>query len=86
MQRMKYLEGLLGDEVVLVPTGPRLSVFGVETVPEHVDVEEDVLLVRKIFPSKLNHQLPEDVRRAADKNHCKKGETSGVRQEATGAH
>lgn len=56
-----YLEGLLGDGVVLVPAGPRLSVIRFQTVSEHVDVEEDVLLVRKICLSKLNHQLPEDV-------------------------
>lgn len=70
-----YLEGLLGEGVVLVPTRPRLPVFGVETVSEHVDVEEDELLVRKILPPKLNHQLPEDVGWAADKHHCKTEET-----------
>ncbi len=62
VQRLKYLEGLLGDDVILIPAGPWLSVFRVQTVPEHVDVEEDVLLMRKICLPKLNHQLPEDIR------------------------
>lgn len=57
-----YLEGLLGDGVVLVPAGPRLPVLRVQAVSKHIDVEEDVLLVRKIRLPELNHQLPEDVR------------------------
>lgn len=67
---MWYLEGLFGDGVVLVTTEPRLLTPGLQTVPKHVDVEEDVLLVRKVLSPKLNHQLPEDVRVTAHEHDC----------------
>jgi len=65
-----YLEGLLGDGVVLVAAGPRLLVL--QTVSKQVDVQKDVLLVRKVGSPELNHHLPEDVRRAADKHHWRR--------------
>lgn len=75
-----YLKGLLGDGVVLVPARPRLPVLRDQAVSKHVDVEEDVLLVRNIRLPELDHQLPEDVRRAADEHHWT-GETgSGFSQ------
>lgn len=69
-----YLECILGDGIILIPAGPRLPVLRVQAVSEHVDVEEDVLLVRKIRLAEMHHQLPEDVRRAADKRHCEEDE------------
>lgn len=71
---MWYLEGLFGDGVVLVTTEPRLLTPGLQTVPKHVDVEEDVLLVGKVLSPKLNHQLPEDVRVAAHEHDCDRDE------------
>ena len=72
-----YLEGLPGDGVVLVPPCPWLPAPWVQAVPEHVDVEEDVLLVGQVGPPELDHQLPEDVRGAADEHHCEKGRRHG---------
>lgn len=57
-----YLEGLFGDGVILIPAGPRPPPSGVQTMAEHVDVEEDELLMRKSLLPELNHQLPEGVR------------------------
>lgn len=71
---MWYLVGLFGDGVVLVATEPRLLTPGLQTVPKHVDVEEDVLLVRKVLSPKLNHQLPEDVRVTAHEHDCDRDE------------
>lgn len=71
---MWYLEGLFGDGVVLVTTEPRLLIPGLQTVPKHVDIEEDVLLVRKVLSPKLNHQLPEDVRFTAHEHDCDRDE------------
>lgn len=53
--KQSYLERLFGDGIILITAEPRLPVSRVQTVPEHIDIEEDVLLMRKAFSPEMNH-------------------------------
>ena len=60
-----YLEDLPGDSIISIISSPGLSMLGFEAVPEHVNGEENVVLLGQPRLPEVNHQLPEGVRGAA---------------------
>lgn len=78
-----HLESVPGHGVILVVAGPGLAPPSrpVKADPKHVHIEEDVFVVRDVQLAKLDHQLPEDVGRAAHKHDWEEEEEWGTRQE-----